>query len=373
MSYLNRMVRLAFISIPTVFICASAQKTYVVDDFSKEFFGKVHVNDTCSVYCQGWVAIYCKKTGREMIRVNGDAIAFDLHEGKIRSNIAEFPYGRFSPILYQDFNFDGINDIAIQHNRESCYGLLSFSIYLSNGRTFYHSKEFTRLATEYCGMFEVDNNKKTLMTMMKSGYGYHKFTYFKVSKNIPCEYYSITETDDGPYSVFREDPIRSGSKIIGYKKKVIELNERSMEFAFTLPNGKTIVLYGVSSGTKIFDFYGQTSTKQLYSLVYECLDKNGAVEFTFTGTPKNPFWYNFIEDENKQTLTFKNHEYTYVIFCINDFEDVGIHIYRNGTKMQTLIVADKGECMFGGDCVYGGNLGNVSEGYMNVANRRFRR
>lgn len=126
MLHSKQIVRYSAVLVISIFISSSAQKTYVVDDFSEDYFGKVYAEDTSRVCKQGWVAIYCKKTGKELIKVDGDQICFDLHDNQIKSNIAEIPYGEYSPILYQDFNFDKIKDIAIQNARLSCYGVPSF-------------------------------------------------------------------------------------------------------------------------------------------------------------------------------------------------------------------------------------------------------
>lgn len=160
--------------------------------------------------------------------------------------------------------------------------------------------------------------------------------------------------------MFREDPIRKGSKIIGYKKKVFELNPRGgpIQFSFKTRNGKTLVLYLKTVSEVIPGKNGISSIKDSNHLVYECLDKDGAVEFTYMAPTKNPFRYYGNRDLDEQTLTFKNYGYTYTIFCNNDFEDVGVHIYKNGKKIQTM-VAER-------DSLIGGNLGLVSEGFVNV-------
>lgn len=63
-------------------------------------------------------------------------------------------------MIYEDFNFDGKNDFAIMDGRFSCYGGPSFQVYLATANGFRHSPEFTRLAQEYCGMFEVNPKDK---------------------------------------------------------------------------------------------------------------------------------------------------------------------------------------------------------------------
>jgi len=57
---------------------------------------------------KGAIVIYDKKTGREVIKVSSDELAFDHPaDGKVAANIKELPYGEQSVIMYDDFNLTG--------------------------------------------------------------------------------------------------------------------------------------------------------------------------------------------------------------------------------------------------------------------------
>ena len=43
-----------------------------------------------------------------------DELSFDLHDGEIMANIAEIPYGEYSVLIYEDYNFDGMSYINNQ-------------------------------------------------------------------------------------------------------------------------------------------------------------------------------------------------------------------------------------------------------------------
>ena len=164
---------------------ALGQATFVVDDFSDRYFGKVFIADTTAVFSKGWVAILDKKTKKQLIRINSDELIVDLEEGKIRSNIKELPYGRQSLIIHEDFNFDGKKDLAIMDGQNSCYHGPSFRVYLLTRGGFVRSPAFTRLAQEYCGMFNVDDKAKKIHTMTKSGCCWHQYSDFVVRDNRP--------------------------------------------------------------------------------------------------------------------------------------------------------------------------------------------
>lgn len=63
-----------------------AQQTYVVDDFSPSYFGKIYIQDTAEVFSPGWISIYDKKTKKEVIKVESEELALSLHNGKAQSN-----------------------------------------------------------------------------------------------------------------------------------------------------------------------------------------------------------------------------------------------------------------------------------------------
>ena len=44
---------------------------------------------------------------------------YTQRDGKVRSNIKEIPYGEQSQILYEDYNFDGVPDLALMDGQNS--------------------------------------------------------------------------------------------------------------------------------------------------------------------------------------------------------------------------------------------------------------
>lgn len=164
---------------------AVGQRTFDVDDFSDRYRAKVFLANPSEVFSPGWIAIYDKRTKRQIIKVSSDELTTNLHDGKIVSNIQELPYGEQSLILFEDYNFDGLKDLALMDGQNSCYHGPSYKVYLATRTGFTPSPAFTRLAQEYCGMFNVDAKERRIRTMTKSGCCWHQYSDFVVENNRP--------------------------------------------------------------------------------------------------------------------------------------------------------------------------------------------
>ena len=93
---------------------AFGQATFNIDGFSEQYYGKVYFSDTTQTASAGWVEVYDRTTKKKLIHVDANELLFDLHDGEIMANIAEIPYGEYSVLLYEDYNFDGMSYINNQ-------------------------------------------------------------------------------------------------------------------------------------------------------------------------------------------------------------------------------------------------------------------
>ena len=109
---------------------AQEQTEYPLDEFSDKFYGKrIAEKSLENEYPQkGSISIFSKKSNKEIIKFNFEDASHAGH------------------IIYKDFNFDGLNDIAICDGTNSCYDYMSYKIYLEKNNTLLCSPEFTRLA-----------------------------------------------------------------------------------------------------------------------------------------------------------------------------------------------------------------------------------
>ncbi len=298
---------------------AFGQKTFEVQDFSKDYYGKVYLENPSEVFSQGWVAIYDKKTNKQLIKVESEELISETAEdGKIKANVKELPYGEQSLIIYDDFNFDGIKDFAVMDGQNSCYHGPSFQIYLGGKikSRFVLSKSFTRLAQEYCGMFDIDKTTKKISTMTKSGCCWHQFSEFIVVNNV-LKAVKIVE-EDGMLAypfIYLTTKTWNGKRMIETSiRTVIWEDERvKILLSFNTKNNKQVILY-----------------RQENELHYAFVNKSGNIEFAYPrdSEVENP---TFIIDskENPTALSFTNKNATYKIYE-TEGEKIGVQVNVNG-------------------------------------------
>lgn len=129
---------------------------------------------------------------------------FRLNESKQLSvNIKQTPRDSFKVIYFEDYNFDGLEDLAVQDGYNGGYAGHSYQIYLFSNRSkkFIRGAAFTQLVqSPYFGMFDVDYRKKIIRTFSKSSCCIHRLEEYKVSNNRPKK---VTEINE--YYNFRGD------------------------------------------------------------------------------------------------------------------------------------------------------------------------
>jgi hypothetical protein len=292
-----------------------AQTVFTVDNFAKDYYGKVEISDTTEVFSKGWVAIYERKTNKQIIKVVSDELALSLHDGKAIANIKSLPYGEQSLIMYDDFNFDNKKDFGICDGQNSCYHGPSFKIYLASDKGFSFNKEFTRLAQEYCGMFQIDYDEKKISTMTKSGCCWHEFSEFIIKNNKPKAIKIITDEQNFPFDIFTEETW-NGKQMIKKTTKTIDTDQEGIQviLSFIVPeNGKKVILYNINDRT----------------LNYAIVRKDDTVEFSYPieTVYKNPD-FNFDSSANNRSVTFANKSARYKIY--ERPTELGMEITVNG-------------------------------------------
>lgn len=297
-------------------LSALSQVSFKVDGFSDKYYGKVYISDTSEVTSPGSVTIYDKKSNKELFGVDADALLCDLHDGKLVANISERPYGEFSTILYEDYNFDGKKDFALMNGQNSCYNGPSFSIYLATDKGFCYSPEFSSLAEDYCGMFGVDAEHRTLHTMVKDGCCWHEFTTFIVENNLPkaveiCEY----DQRDRPFEKYTEQKW-DGKEMKKTTELTIDLEEEGLRkvLSFHVDKGnKDIILFSLNDGTLYYTVLKADNTVEFY---YPLETEYQAPDFTY--------------HPNEMALSFKNKDAAYKIY--DDRQRIDIEITTGGKK-----------------------------------------
>ncbi len=179
------MIRLKFL-LPFLFtgVCISAQYHFRIDDGSSDYNVKISVETCGKDECEGKATInlYDKKTAALIQTLKSDNLNFYLNENQEPTvNFIQL-YNEQSPLIFDDFNFDGTEDLAIRNGNESGYGGPSYDVYVYNStrKKFVLSEELTALAHENLGMFNTDAERKRLITYSKSGCCWHLTTEYTV-------------------------------------------------------------------------------------------------------------------------------------------------------------------------------------------------
>ncbi|WP_374461123.1 hypothetical protein [Chryseobacterium taeanense] len=179
------MIHSKFLSLfllPGIYI--SAQHQFQINDGSDHYKVKINVENCDKEECQGnaTIDLYEKKTSKLLQTLKSDDLNFYLNENqKPTVNIIQL-YNEQSPLIFDDFNFDGTEDLAIRNGNESGYGGPSYDVYVFNitKKQFVLSEELTGLAHDNLGMFNTDSERKRLITYSKSGCCWHLTTEYSV-------------------------------------------------------------------------------------------------------------------------------------------------------------------------------------------------
>ncbi len=190
------MKKFAFVLVLLFSPSAFAQHKFELNDASKYFDIKVTVVNCDDMSCSGKASFsFYKKGGSTAYQVISlpDTYVQLEDDGKPLANVTML-YDKQSVVNIGDFNFDGMEDVAICDGTNGSYGGPSYRIYLSSkaAKKFVYNAAFSALGT-HLGMFGVDKEKKTLEIFDKSGCCWHVNERFSVVGNRPVKVFSEVE------------------------------------------------------------------------------------------------------------------------------------------------------------------------------------
>lgn len=177
-----RLLAIAFMILIPILI--SAQIKFEVNNGSAIYNASIE-SVTCEKgTCSGaGTIILTRKQGKAFTQtLTSDDLYFYLDSTqKPTVNIIQF-YNEQSPLIFEDFNFDGNEDVAIRNGNNSNYGGPSYDVYVFNitKNKFVLSEALTELATNNLGMFQTDQKRKRLTTFAKSGCCWHITTEYAI-------------------------------------------------------------------------------------------------------------------------------------------------------------------------------------------------
>lgn len=178
-------------------LCSSAfgQKTFDVKNASGYFDIKINVAKCEDSSCTGRASFSFYKKGAvtPYQTINLPDTYIDIESGAPSVN-ETLLYDKQSVVDIGDFNFDGMEDVAICDGTNGSYGMPSYRIYLSSkaAKKFVYDPAFSKLG-RHLGMFEIDKRKKVLRTFDKSGCCWHITEEFSVVANRPKKIFEEVE------------------------------------------------------------------------------------------------------------------------------------------------------------------------------------
>jgi hypothetical protein len=189
---MNRLVPFLIVLLSS---SAFAQRSFEIKDASKYFDVRVKVAKCDDDFCSGPATFSFFKKGSKTPyqRINLPDTLVQLEDEKPLANV-NLLYDKQSVIDVDDFNFDGMEDVAISDGANGSYGMPSFRVYLSSRSAgkFVFNKPLTDLG-RHLGMFTVDKEKKTLETFDKSGCCWHITERYRVVNDRPVKVFEEVE------------------------------------------------------------------------------------------------------------------------------------------------------------------------------------
>ena len=210
----------------------SAQNRFVLTDASKTIDIAIDVG-SCSQQNFGLcgpvkVNLYRKKSQKhfQTLRLSQT----QMWDAKPKANVTRL-YDDQSIINVDDFNFDGVEDLAICDGDLGGYRMPSYRIYLYSKslKRFVYSRSFTRMNRGGLGMFKVDKRKRMHFVYTKSGCCWHQTQGFDVFRGRPRMVYELTEDA----TIFNSDGTR---EVHITTRKFIRSRWRSWMKRFKVPD-----------------------------------------------------------------------------------------------------------------------------------------
>jgi hypothetical protein len=194
--------------------------TFQIQNGSKLYNAKLAVETCIKDECSGAGKILLYKKGNQQVfqTLTSENLYFYLDKKQQPSvNVIQL-YNEQSPLIFEDFNFDRQQDLAIRNGNEGSYGGPSYDVYVFNKtrQQFVFSSELTELAYDNLGMFQTDAKRKRLITFAKSGCCFHMTSEYAVIPNKGLKLvYELTEDAMG------------GGEQVEVTTKIYNLNSRT--------------------------------------------------------------------------------------------------------------------------------------------------
>lgn len=177
-------------------VAVAAQTRFDIRKASKIYDVRLEVEKCDDSFCGGKATftLFKKHQTKPFQTIKLADTEFMLEEANLTN--AKGMYDAQSAVFFEDYNFDGIEDLALRDGNNSGYNGPSYQIYLfslTRGK-FVHNISLTNLVQgPYLGIVDVDKKKRVLRVFSKSGCCWHQTQEFKVVNNRPYKVFEYTE------------------------------------------------------------------------------------------------------------------------------------------------------------------------------------
>ena len=282
-------------------------RTYEVQDFSERYRATLEIEDNREEFSPGIVRVFARGSATPLIELASPELVLDTDAkgGKAKANVHELPYGKQSVLIYADFNFDGIKDLALMDGQNSCNHGPSYKVYVGTAAGFAPSPAFTKLAQNNCGLFKVDAQVHELHTMTKDGCCWHRSATYTVRNGEPLLERELVEDTTAAPGLAKETRYRDqGGKRVAQTHYLWE-EDGSMAM---LPHKILLEFRLVPAGKRIIVFASENND-QSGTPYYAAIDAQQQVELLYPDGKGETFAY----DPARHTLSFVRGTTTYRI------------------------------------------------------------
>lgn len=310
-----------FLILSTIFFIFSlnafSQIEYKIEDFSDAYYAVFIMNEDQKeeVFKEGTMLVFDKKTGSTLVEVECESSTFEikLTEG---SKKIQVPYEAQSSLLYEDFNFDGNKDIAVQQYYSSKGP--SYTIYIAKKAGFELDEDFTNLIQSSQGNWDLDPDSNKIYTRSSGGCCWHSYSTYSIQNGRPVLTAETVEHIDFAFTITTSKHLQEG-KMIETVEKIINLEEEGITviMAFNLKGkNKKVVLFNINDRTLNYALVGEE----------DIVEFNYPIETVYA----NP---DFTLMNGGNDLVFNNDNAEYKIYQISiggKISSVGILVKANG-------------------------------------------
>jgi len=194
----SQMTKTVFTALVLLCYPVLAQERFDIKDASRDYDVRVEVAKCAGDICDGKVTFTLFKKSKSkpfQIFTLADT-SFLLDSKKSPPANKTLLYDEQSALNFGDFNFDGMQDLALCDGKRGGYGMPSYQVYLfsQTANKFIFSPSLSKLVHGVnLGMFEVDAKRRVLTTYSKSGCCFHETDEFSVVNDHPRKILEITE------------------------------------------------------------------------------------------------------------------------------------------------------------------------------------